>query len=84
MERLTAITETQFEMIVKSEIRSIDYEFVLLAMSDYFFRRAKELKTSGLENAYDREFKKGEKILDHVCAFRKLNEEVADEIHCCT
>ena len=81
MARSTEITEAQFEMIVKSALGSIDYEFILIAMSDYFFRRAKELKTDGLENEYDRTFKKGEKLLDHICAFRRLNKEVSDEIH---
>lgn len=77
---MTSITEAQFNMIIKSALGNIDYEYLLLAVSDYHFRRAKELKAGGMESAYEREFRKGEKILDHVCIFRKLNEEVADEI----
>lgn len=77
-----SITEAQFHMIIKSALGNIDYEFILLAVSDYYFRRAKELKCEGMGNAYEREFKKGEKILDHVCTFRKLNEEVIHDICC--
>ena len=78
---MTSITEAQFNMIIKSALGNIDYEYLLLAVSDYHFRRANELKAGGMEAAYEREFRKGEKILDHVCTFRKLNEEVSDEIH---
>ena len=78
---MSSITEAQFNMIIKSALGNIDYEYLLLAVSDYHFRRAKELKAGGMEAAYEREFRKGEKILDHVCTFRKLNEEVSDEIH---
>ena len=81
MPNMTSITQTQFEAAIQAAIGQIDYEYLLLAVSDYHFRRAKELKAGGLENAFDREFKKGEKILDYVCMFRKLNEEVADEVH---
>ena len=70
------MTQTQFEATVKAATGSLDYELILLMISDYFFRRSKELKASGMEAAYDREFKKGEKILDSVCVFRKLNEEI--------
>lgn len=78
------ITQTQFEIAVNSALGNIDYEFLLLAISDYFFRRSKELRAGGMETAYEREFKKGEKILDYVCMYRKLNEEVADEVHSIT
>ena len=78
---MNSITQIQFEMVVNAAYGQIDYEFLLLAISDYHFRRARELKEEGLENAFDREFKKGEKILDHVCLFRKLNEEVVNEVH---
>ena len=71
-----SINQTQFEMIIRSALDVVDYEYLLLAISDYHFRRAKDLKAGGMENAYEREFKKGEKILDHICAFRKLNTEV--------
>ena len=77
----TPITQNQFEIAINAALGSIDYEFLLLAVSDYHFRRAKELRAEGMENAFDREFKKGEKILDYVCMYQKLNEEVAHEVH---
>lgn len=71
------MTQAQFEAVIKAVNGTIDYEYLLLMISDYYFRRSKELKASGMDAAYDREFKKGEKILDNVCVFRKLNEELA-------
>lgn len=68
------ITRSDFEKIIQDVEHGIDYEFLLMILVDYHYRRSLKFKDQDKTALAQAEADKGVTIIDYIQAFNKYNK----------